>query len=153
MIEACPFVVLGFHSDNGSEFVNHVVLRLLNKLHVEFTKSRPRHSNDNALVEGKNGSVIRKVLGHDHIPRHLAEPVNRFTRDILSPWLNYHRPCLFPEERRDGMPAPAPDTDRMPRGFVDQSYGTPRVLRRMWSGSPLHTTCNRFFLTANRSST
>ena len=85
MIEAYPFVILGFHSDNGSEFVNHIVLQLLNKLHIEFTRSRPRHSNDNALVEGKNGSVVRKILGHDHIPQRFAEPVNRFTRASSRP--------------------------------------------------------------------
>ena len=72
LIRAYPFVIQGFHSDNGSEYINHRVVRLLNKLRVEqFTKSRPRHSNDNALVEGKNGSVLRKYLGHDHIPQAL----------------------------------------------------------------------------------
>ena len=45
------FRIRGFHSDNGSEFVNHTVVRLLNKLLIEQTKSRPRHSNDNGLVE------------------------------------------------------------------------------------------------------
>ena len=54
----------------GSEYVNHKVAALLNKLHVrDFTKSRPRRSTDNALVEGKNASVVRRFLGHDHIPQ------------------------------------------------------------------------------------
>ena len=69
MLVTLPFVVLGFHADNGSEYVNHTVAAMLNKLHVpDFTKSRARRSNDNALVEGKNASVVRKWLGHDHIP-------------------------------------------------------------------------------------
>jgi transposase InsO family protein len=60
-IAAFPFLVKGFHVDNGSEYVNHRVAALLNKLHVEeFTKSRPRHSNDNALVESKNASVVAR---------------------------------------------------------------------------------------------
>ena len=43
---------------------------MLNKLHVaDLTKSRGRRSNDNALVEGKNTSAVRKWLGHDHIPQ------------------------------------------------------------------------------------
>ena len=64
-----PFDVLGFHADNGSEYVNHRVAALLNKLHVgEFTKSRPRHSNDNALVEGKNAHVVRRHLGTSTSP-------------------------------------------------------------------------------------
>ena len=50
ILEQFPFRICGFHSDNGSEFINHTVARLLNKLLIEQTKSRPRHSNDNGLV-------------------------------------------------------------------------------------------------------
>ena len=97
-----PFDVLGFHADNGSEYVNHVVAALLDKLHVgEFTKSRPRRSNDNALVEGKNAHVVRRQLGHEHIPTRFADDVERFLREHLSPFLNFHRPCLFATERTD----------------------------------------------------
>jgi len=88
-----PFVVLGFHSDNGSEFINHRVAELLNKLLIEQTKSRPRHSNDNGLVESKNGSVIRKHLGYRHIPAEHAGAIHDFYRDHLNPYLNFHRPC------------------------------------------------------------
>ena len=63
MLLQFPFIISGFHSDNGSEFVNRIVARLLNKMLIHFTKSRPRHSNDNGLVESKNGSVVRKQLG------------------------------------------------------------------------------------------
>ena len=96
-----PFAILGFHADNGSEYVNHRVAALLAKLHAEFTKSRPRHSNDNALVEGKNASVVRKWFGHAHIPRRFAPLVDRFAREVLSPALNFHRPCMFPVEHVD----------------------------------------------------
>ena len=72
MLECFPFAVRGFHSDNGSEFVNKIVAKLLNKLLVHFTKSRPRHTNDNALVESKNGSVVRKQLGYTYIPQDSA---------------------------------------------------------------------------------
>lgn len=91
-----PFIVQGFHSDNGSEFVNETVAKLLNKLLIAFTKSRPRHSNDNALVESKNGSVVRKQLGYVHIPQHCATLLNGFLEHHLNPYLNYHRPCFFP---------------------------------------------------------
>ena len=102
LIEAFPFKINGFHADNGSEYINRRVAELLNKLHVgDFTKSRARRSNDNALVESKNASVIRKWLGYGHIPAHLAEPVNVFNRQWLSPFLNHHRPCLFPTEVTD----------------------------------------------------
>jgi len=99
LIEAFPFAVKGFHADNGSEYINHQVAALLEKLHVgDFTKSRARHTNDNALAESKNASMVRKWLGYSHIPQHLAALVNAFNRDRLSPFLNYHRPCLFPTE-------------------------------------------------------
>src|SRR5450759_833430 len=62
-----PFRILGFHSDNGSEYINHTVARLLDKLLIEFTKSRACRSQDNALVESKNGAVIRKHIGYGHI--------------------------------------------------------------------------------------
>jgi len=63
MLHQFPFRIVGFHCDNGSEFVNHTVVKLLNKLLVEeFTKSRPYRTTDNALVEGKNGAVVRKQI-------------------------------------------------------------------------------------------
>ena len=96
---AFPFRILGFHADNGSEYINHRVAAMLNKLHVEeFTKSRPRRSNDNALVESKNGNVVRRWLGHSHIPEHLASPAIACLRDFLSPFRNDHRACLFAVE-------------------------------------------------------
>ena len=102
LISACPFQVLGFHADNGAEYINHRVAEMLNGLHVpEFTKSRPRPSNDNALVESKNGNVIRRHFGYGHIPKPFAREVNAFARDTLSPFLNFHRPCLFPTEITD----------------------------------------------------
>ena len=97
MLEQFPFRIRGFHSDNGSEFINHTVARLLNKLLIEQTKSRPRHSNDNGLVESKNGAVIRKHIGWGHIASEHAEAVDRFHREFLNPYLNFHRPCGIPE--------------------------------------------------------
>ena len=91
-----PFTIRAFHSDNGSEFVNHVVAELLNKLLIRFTKSRPRHSNDNGLVETKNGSVLRKNLGYAHIPQACAELLNEYHKGYLNPYINFHRPCFFP---------------------------------------------------------
>jgi transposase InsO family protein len=96
LLAAFPFKILGFHADNGSEYVNHGVAKLLNKLLVEFTKSRPRRSNDNALVESKNGSVVRKHLGYGHIPSRSAGAVNEFLTEHLWGYLNHHRPCFFP---------------------------------------------------------
>ena len=97
LLDAFPFILKSFHSDNGSEYVNKQVAALLNKLLIEFTKSRPRHSNDNALAESKNGAIVRKHLGYIHIPQKWAPLINQFNMKHLNPYINYHRPCFFPE--------------------------------------------------------
>ncbi len=97
MLAQFPFRILGFHSDNGSEFINHTVARLLNKLLTEQTKSRPRHSNDNGLVETKNAAVIRKHIGYGYIAGRHAAAITAFYREHLNPYLNFHRPCGVPE--------------------------------------------------------
>jgi transposase InsO family protein len=90
-----PFEIVGFHSDNGSEYVNHKVAKLLEKLRIEQTKSRSRHSNDNALAESKNASVVRKHMGYSHIPKKYAKPINAFYEGVFNSWLNLHRPCMY----------------------------------------------------------
>jgi transposase InsO family protein len=94
-----PFRIRGFHSDNGSEFINYRVAELLNKLLAEQTKSRPRHSNDNGLVESKNGAVIRKHMGYGHIRSEHAEAIEGFYEEHFNRYLNFHRPCGVPESR------------------------------------------------------
>jgi transposase InsO family protein len=93
LLRQFPFRIRGFHSDNGSEFINRTVARLLQKLLIEQTKSRPRHSNDNGLVETKNGAVIRKHLGYGSIEAAHAERLQQFYSAHFNPYLNYHRPC------------------------------------------------------------
>lgn len=89
-----PCHLKNFHSDNGSEYINHVVAALLEKLLIGQTKSRPRHTNDNALVEGKN-NIIRGFMGYGHIPRKYAPEINAWCREYLNPYLNFHRQCAF----------------------------------------------------------
>lgn len=97
ILEQFPFMILGFHSDNGSEFINYTVAKLLEKLLIEQTKSRAHRTGDNGLVETKNGAVVRKHMGFSHIPGSEAEAVNQFHRQYLNPYLNYHRPCAVAE--------------------------------------------------------
>ena len=93
MLRQFPFRIKGFHTDNGSEFINRTVAELLNKLLIEQTKSRPRQSGDNGLVETKNGAVIRKHIGYGYIDASHADRINSFYREYLNPYLNFHRPC------------------------------------------------------------
>lgn len=90
-----PFRIQGFHSDNGSEYINRQVAQMLNRLLIKQTKSRPRHCNDNALGESKNGAVIRKHMGYIHIPRSNATAITTFYTTYFNPYLNYHRPSGY----------------------------------------------------------
>ncbi len=123
MLQQFPFTIHGFHSDCGSEFINHTVEKLLNKLLIEQTKSRPRRSSDNGLAEAKNGAVVRKHMGHWHIAGEHAQSIGEFYREFLNPYLNFHRPCAVAEivER--------------PKGKLDRVYrwyATPwQILRQL----------------------
>ena len=97
MLAQFPFHIRSFHSDNGSEFINHTVAKLLENLRVEQTKSRPRHSNDNGLAEAKNGAVVRKHMGYSHIAAPQAAAIEAFYQEHFNPYLNFHRPCGVPE--------------------------------------------------------
>jgi len=118
LLHQFPFVIRGFHVDNGSEYVNHTVAKLLNGLLVELTRSRPNRSSDNALVEGKNGAVIRKHMGYGHIPAEHAELIQRFYTAYFNPYLNYHRPCGFAIVGYD-------DRGRRIRRYRAGDYATP----------------------------
>lgn len=113
-----PFLVRGFHVDNGSEYINYTVARLLEKLRVEFTKSRACRSQDNALVEGKNGAVIRKLIGYGHIPGEHAEALQKFYTRYLNRYLNFHRPCGFATVSVDGR-------GKRQRQYKVEDYRTP----------------------------
>ena len=60
-----PFPVLGIDSDNDSAFINDTLLEFCRKHHIEFTRSRAYHKNDQAWVEQKNGAIIRRMVGHE----------------------------------------------------------------------------------------
>lgn len=119
MLHQFPFRILGFHSDNGSEFLNHRVVDLLNKLLVEeFTKSRAYRTTDNALVEGKNGAVVRKQIGYGPIAAEHAESFQKFYTSYLNPYLNFHRPCGFATIQTD-------QRGKRKRIYRCQDYRTP----------------------------
>ena len=99
LIAQFPFTIIEIHSDNGSEYINRIIAELLNKLLIKQTKSRPRHSNDNGLAETKNGAFIRKYIGYVYIAKKYAESINTFYQNVFNEYLNYHRPCGFPETK------------------------------------------------------
>jgi transposase InsO family protein len=101
MLRQFPFQIKGFHTDNGSEFINRTVARMLDKMLIEQTKSRPRQSGDNGLVESKNGAIVRKHIGYGYIDASHADAINSFYAEHLNPYLNYHRPCAQAEVKID----------------------------------------------------
>src|ERR1700682_2220570 len=116
ILEQFPFPIRGFHSDNGSEFINESVAGLLKRLLIEQTKTRPRKSNDNGLVESKNGAVIRKHMGYGYIAATHSEDIHRFYQCSFNPYLNFHRPCGQPERITD---------QRGKEKYVYRRYATP----------------------------
>ncbi len=101
LINQFPFKIINFHSDNGGEYINKRVAELLNRLLIKQTKSRSRQSNDNALAESKNGSVIRKHMGYVHIPSKHAGSINDFYQKYFNVYVNYHRPSGFATDTID----------------------------------------------------
>lgn len=118
MLHQFPFRIVGFHCDNGSEFLNHRVAKMLSKLLVEFTKSRAYRTTDNALVEGKNGAVIRKQIGYGAISAEHADAFQKFYTAFLNPYLNFHRPCGFATIQTNAR-------GKRKRIYPHQNYQTP----------------------------
>ena len=131
MLDTFPFVIKGFHADNGSEYINRNVAALLQKLLIEFTKSRSRQTNDNALAEGKNAAIVRKQFGHLHIPQKWAPQMNEFSMDYLCPHLNFHRPCFFPEMKIDAK-------GKQRKTYPYESMMTPYDKLKSLAGSELY---------------
>jgi hypothetical protein len=92
-----PFDLLGFDSDNGGEFLNHHLWAYMRerKTPVQFTRSRPYHSDDNAHVEQKNWTWARQLLGYGRMEKpELVEPISALYREVWGPWQNFFLPCL-----------------------------------------------------------
>jgi hypothetical protein len=118
LLEQFPFEIIEFHSDNGSEYINKIVAGMLNKLLIKQTKSRPRHSNDNGLAETKNGAIIRKYIGYVYIGKKHATLVNDFYQKVFNTYLNFHRPCAFPEIKTNAK-------GKEVRTYPKENYMTP----------------------------
>jgi len=100
--ERLPFALLGFDSDNGGEFLNHHLLAYMKQrpTAVDFTRSRPYHSDDNAHVEQKNWTWARQLLGYGRLEDPtLVAPISALYREVWAPWQNFFLPCLKLEQK------------------------------------------------------
>ena len=118
IINSYPYRIINFHADNGSEYINQKVAEMLNRLLIKLTKGRPRHTNDHALVETKNGWVLRKWMGYSHIKQEHAQRINDFYFGFFHEYLNFHRPCAFPIEVMDRK-------GKIKKKYRYQDYQTP----------------------------
>ena len=118
LVDCFPFVVIEFHADNGSEYINYQVAAMLNRLVIKLTKSRARKTNDNALVEGKNGSIVRKWMGYSFIEQKHAERINVFYFGTFHEYLNYHRVCAYAREIVDAK-------GKIKKVYKQEDYMTP----------------------------
>jgi hypothetical protein len=104
--ERLPFGLLGFDSDNGGEFLNRHLWAYMRerKAPVDFTRSRPYHSDDNAHVEQKNWTWARQLLGYGRLENpELVGPISALYREVWAPWQNFFLPCLKLEKKwREG---------------------------------------------------
>jgi len=128
MLHQFPFPILGFHVDNGSEYINYTIAEMMGAMMVEFTKSRACRSQDNALVEGKNGAIIRKLIGYGHIPAEHAATLHKFYTAQLNPYLNFHRPCGFATVSIDAR-------GKRKRQYKLKDYATPHQKLKSLAGA------------------
>lgn len=137
LINQYPFVIFNFHSDRGGETINYVVADLLHRLLIKQTKTRSRHPNDNALIETKNGSVVRKNMGFEHINQSFCNDINSYYKNYFNPYLNFHRPCGFPsiipDKTKKGRKIKVYDVYQVPYERLKSIKGTEKFLKPMIS--------------------
>lgn len=144
-LQQFPFVIRNVHADNGSEYINHQVAEMLERLLVQLTKSRPRQSNDNGLVETKNGAIIRKHLGYGHIPQPNAGHINSWYQQWFNVYLNFHRPCAFGKEVIVNA-----QTGKRKRIYPLEDYQTPYATLRSLTHAEQFLTPGRTFADLDR---
>jgi hypothetical protein len=119
-----PFVVKGIDSDNGSEYINHHLWRYCRRESIEFTRSRPYKKNDNAHVEQKNYSAIRKTVGYSRLDTSRQEDImNSLYAGPLRLYLNFFQPT-----RKRKSKEYDPSTGKARKFYFDAKTPYQRVL-------------------------
>ena len=89
-----PVIILGINCDNDSAFINDTLDLYCKQTGIIFTHSRVHHSNDQAWIEQKNGSVIRKIVGHDRLSGIVAGQVMAQLFQVMRLYVNYFQPSF-----------------------------------------------------------
>ncbi len=135
--ERIPFECKGLDSDNGGEFINDILYKYCRREKLEFTRSRPGRKNDNAYIEQKNWTHVRKVLGYLRYdsPKELMI-INDLYRNELRLYKNFFQPVmkLASKERIGGRVKRKYDTPRTPYQRLAESEQIPEETRRQLEG-------------------
>ena len=118
--ELLPFPLLGVDTDNGSEFINHELMNFCEDNKVTFTRSRAYRKNDQAHVEEKNGSIVRRIIGYDRFEGRAAwEALSELYR-VLRVYVNFFQPSLklLSKERNGAKVSKKYDTAKTPHQRV-----------------------------------
>ena len=100
---ALPMPLLSLHTDNGSEFLNHILVPWCREKHIGFTRGRPYRKNDQAYVEQRNGAVLRRYIGYDRYSTRPAFAALRAVHELLRLYVNFFQPIRkLVSKERDG---------------------------------------------------
>ncbi len=98
-----PFTIRGIDSDNDSVFINETLIQYCADRGIEFTRSRPYRSNDQAWIEQKNGSVVRRFVGHDRYSGQVAGQTMAYLYGALRMYVSFFQPSFkLIDKTRDG---------------------------------------------------
>lgn len=116
MARALPFPLLDLHTDNGSEFINHHLHAYCQRKGITFTRSRPYRKNDNAHVEQKNWTAVRRLIGYDRYASHAALERLQEVHRLAALYLNFFQPVrkLIPKSRHGARVRRIYDTAQTP---------------------------------------
>lgn len=126
-LPAFPFPILGIDSDNGSEFINHHLLRFCAAEQITFTRSRTTHKNDNCHVEQKNWAVVRRMVGYIRYDTPEQLQVLNALYDRLRLYSNFFQPAqrLVSKKRNGAKVRKVYDTPKTPYQRVLASPDVP----------------------------
>ncbi len=95
-----PMAITGINSDNDSAFINDTLIAYCNEHRIEFTRARPYRKNDQAWIEQKNGSIIRRFVGHDRFSGPVAAQALAQLYRAVRLYVNYFQPSFKLIERQ-----------------------------------------------------
>ena len=127
--EQLPFQLRGLHSDNGSEFLNGLLLEYCRAEQIAFSRSRPYRKNDNAHIEQKNWTLVRKLVGYQRLDTEAQLAwLNALYRELLRPYNNCFQPVMKLVAK-----------ERQPDGRIRKRYDVPKtpLQRVLASGATL----------------